>query len=190
MPTFALVHGAYGDGGQWDALAAELAARGHRALAPDLPIEDRRATFEDYADAVGECDHVVGHSMGGVTAALVAGRRGIPVTYVAALIPVPGEPLTGVLARAIAPAVAGAEVKGDDGLRRRPGQPRGQAVTPYFDPFPLAAVPAGPYVLCRDDEVVLPAYSRAAAPAVVVELDCGHYPMLECPAALADVLCG
>ena len=190
MTTFALVHGAYGAGAQWAPLVAELEARGHTALAPDLPIEDRSATFADYADAVGDCDHVVGHSMGGVTAALVAARRGVPVTYVAALIPRPGRPLTEVLAEAIAPAVVASETKGDDGLRRQPDGPRGQAVTPYFDPFELDAVPAGPYVLCLRDEVVLPAYSRAAAPAAIVELDCGHYPMREAPAALAEVLCG
>jgi pimeloyl-ACP methyl ester carboxylesterase len=188
VTTFALLHGAYGRGSVWAPLVAALEARGHAALAPDLPIEDRSATFEDYAAAVAACDHVVAHSMGGVTAALVAGRRGVPVTYVAAVVPVPGQPLTGVLAEAIDPAVVAAEVKGDDGLRRLPGQPRGQAVTPYFDPFPLDAVPAGPYVLCTRDEVVRPAYSRAAAPAEVLELDCGHYPMVECPEALVEVL--
>jgi pimeloyl-ACP methyl ester carboxylesterase len=133
--------------------------------------------------------------MGGVTAALVAGRRGMPVTYVAAVVPCPGRPLTEVLADAIAPRVVAAELRGEDGPRRLPPEClrpdldlRGQSVTPYFDPFPLAAVPGGRYVLCRHDDVVRPAYSRAAAPGDLVELDCGHYPMLECPAALAKVL--
>jgi pimeloyl-ACP methyl ester carboxylesterase len=195
VTTFALVHGAYGRGAYWAPLVAELEARGHRALAPDLPIEDRDATFDDYAEAVGPCDHVVGHSMGGVTAALVAGRRGVPVTYVAAVVPRPGRPLTEVLSEAIAPEVVAAEVRGEDGLRRLPPgclgpdlELRGQSVTPYFEPFPLAAVPGGRYVLCRHDDVVRPAYARAAAPGDLVELACGHYPMLECPVALAEVL--
>ena len=190
MTTFALLHGAYGSGEQWAPLVAELEARGHAAIAPDLPIEDRSATFADYAAVVGDCDHVVGHSMGGVTAALVAAARGVPVTYVAAVIPRPGRPLTEVLAEAIAPAVRASEIRGEDGLRYQPDGRRGQAVTPYFEAFPLDAVPPGPYVLCLRDEVVLPAYSRTAAPAEVVELDCNHLPMQEAPAALAEVLCG
>jgi pimeloyl-ACP methyl ester carboxylesterase len=208
VTTFAFVHGAYGCGAQFAPLAAELEARGHRAVAPDLPIEDRAATFPDYADAVlaalaeagadGDV-HVVGHSMGGVTAALVAARRSAPLTYLAALVPVPGEPLTGVLAEAIAPEVAAAEVRGEDGLRRLPRAVadelmfpgialRGQAVAPYFDPFPLDAVPDGRYLLCTRDGVVAPAYGRRAAPGELVELDCGHVPQLELPAGLADVL--
>src|ERR1700757_4131443 len=40
MATFALVHGAWHGGWAWDPLAAELQARGHDVLAPDLPCED------------------------------------------------------------------------------------------------------------------------------------------------------
>jgi hypothetical protein len=134
-----------------------------------------------------------------VTGALLAVRRHATLTFLAAVVPVPGEPLTGVLAEAIAPAVVAAEVRGDDGLRRLPrevadelmfpGVPlRGQAVKPYFDPFPLDAVPDGRYVLCTRDEVVPVAYGRSAAPGELVELDSGHIPQMECPAELADLL--
>ena len=48
MTTFALVHGAYGSGALWAPLAGELEARGHRALAPDLPIGDRAEKIRTY----------------------------------------------------------------------------------------------------------------------------------------------
>ncbi len=99
MTTFALIHGA-GDGGwYWHLLEAELQARGHDTVAPDLPADDESATLSDYADvvieAVGDADDlvVVAQSFGAFTAPLVAARR--PTTalvLVAGMVPVPGEP--------------------------------------------------------------------------------------------------
>ena len=39
MSTFALIHGAGGSGWEWHLVEAELRARGHRTVAPDLPAE-------------------------------------------------------------------------------------------------------------------------------------------------------
>jgi pimeloyl-ACP methyl ester carboxylesterase len=82
MTTFALVHGAWHDGSCWDLVAPLLRGRGHRVVAPDLPVSDPGASFEDYAqvvlDALGEGDEpfvLVGHSLGSDTIPLVAVRR-------------------------------------------------------------------------------------------------------------------
>ena len=82
MTTFALVHGAWHDGSCWELVAPLLEQRGHRVVAPDLPISDLDATYEDYAqvvlDALGEDEEpfvLVGHSLGSDTIPLVAVRR-------------------------------------------------------------------------------------------------------------------
>ena len=40
MTTFVLVHGGYHGGWCWELLIAELEARGHATIAPDLPCDD------------------------------------------------------------------------------------------------------------------------------------------------------
>lgn len=106
MSTFALIHGAWSSGRAWDDLVPELGARGHAAVAMDLPCDRPDATFEDYADAVieavGGADDLVlvGHSLGGVTLPFVARRRRVRgLVYVCGVIPGtretwgrPGEP--------------------------------------------------------------------------------------------------
>ncbi|GAB3812749.1 alpha/beta fold hydrolase [Micromonospora zhanjiangensis] len=100
MSTFVLIHGA-GDGGwYWHLVAAELRARGHACVTPDLPDDDS-ATLTDYADTViGAVDAVgdrtglvvVGQSFGGFTAPLVADRLAADaLVLVAAMVPAPGE---------------------------------------------------------------------------------------------------
>jgi pimeloyl-ACP methyl ester carboxylesterase len=79
MTTFALVHGAW----CWEMLTPLLQQAGHDVVAPDLPCDEAPATtFDPYADvvcaALDGCDDdvvVVGHSLGGPTATLVAARR-------------------------------------------------------------------------------------------------------------------
>jgi pimeloyl-ACP methyl ester carboxylesterase len=98
MSTFVLIHGA-GDGGwYWHLVEAELRARGHDVVAPDLPAGDDSAGLGEYADAVVEAvgDRkdlvVVGQSFGGFTATLVADRLPAEaLVLVAAMIPSPGE---------------------------------------------------------------------------------------------------
>ncbi len=162
-------------------------------LAPDLPIENREATFADYAATVPAGDVIVGHSMGGVTASLVARREQARVVYVAALLSRAGVALKDQFGEMMCPGVAAA-LERRDGLDfwtdaaafgLDPDALRGQSITPYFDLLE-DAVP-GRYVVCARDQVVSPTYGRAA-PMEIVELDCGHDAHRERPAELADLL--
>ena len=98
MTTFALVHGAWHAGWHWHLVEAQLARRGHRGVAVDLPAGDPQAGAADYArvvcDALSAVDDdvvVVGHSLGGLTIPLVATMRPVRrLVYLAAMIPLPG----------------------------------------------------------------------------------------------------
>jgi pimeloyl-ACP methyl ester carboxylesterase len=75
-------------------LIAELRARGHAAMAMDLPSDQRSATFDDYAAAVIASlpptpDLVlVGHSLAGMVIPLVALRRPVRLlVFLCALVP-------------------------------------------------------------------------------------------------------
>jgi pimeloyl-ACP methyl ester carboxylesterase len=98
MSTFVLIHGGGDVGWSWHLVEAELRARGHDVVAPDLPGDDQSLELADYADAVVEAvgDRkdlvVVAHSFGGFTAPLVADRLPVDaLVLVAAMIPSPGE---------------------------------------------------------------------------------------------------
>lgn len=98
MSTFVLIHGAGDVGWYWHLVEAELRARGHDVVAPDLPGNDESAGLHDYAGAVVEAigDRtelvVVGQSFGAFTAPLVADRLTVDVlVLVAGMIPSPGE---------------------------------------------------------------------------------------------------
>ena len=98
MSTFVLIHGGGDVGWYWHLVEAELRARGHDVLAPDLPGDDESKTLADYADAVVEAIGdkrdlvVVGHSFGAFTAPLVADRLPVDVlVLLAGMIPSPGE---------------------------------------------------------------------------------------------------
>jgi pimeloyl-ACP methyl ester carboxylesterase len=103
--TFALIHGAWHGAWCWEPLVAELERRGHRAAAVDLPCDDPAATTLDNAgqvvEALGAADDVVvvGHSLGGIVAPVVAGLRPVRrVVLLAALVPRPGRSLREVMA--------------------------------------------------------------------------------------------
>ncbi|HMG54068.1 MAG TPA: alpha/beta hydrolase [Kofleriaceae bacterium] len=94
-----MIHGAGDVGWYWHLVEAELRARGHDVVAPDLPGDDDSAELNDYADTVVEAvgDRrdlvVVGQSFGGFTAPLVADRLPVDVlVLVAGMIPSPREP--------------------------------------------------------------------------------------------------
>ncbi len=98
MSTFVLIHGGGDVGWYWHLVEAELRARGHDVVAPDLPGDDDFLRLTDYADAVvaavgARKDLVVaGHSFGGFTAPLVAARLPVQaLVYVTAMVPAPGE---------------------------------------------------------------------------------------------------
>lgn len=108
MATYVLIHGAASDSWYWHRLVPLLASNGHDVIAPDLPVGDDAAGFEEYADAVvaaiadhrerRRADHshrsliLVAQSLGGFTAPLVCER--VPVglmVLVCAMVPKPGE---------------------------------------------------------------------------------------------------
>jgi len=103
VATFVFIHGAGDVGWYWHLVEAELRARGHRTLAPDLPAGDDSLTLIDYRDAVINALHasdesvsgavvVVGQSYGAFTAPLVAARLEADVlVFVAGMVPAPTE---------------------------------------------------------------------------------------------------
>jgi pimeloyl-ACP methyl ester carboxylesterase len=102
MTTFALVHGAWHGGWCWEKLTPLLRQAGHDVVTPDLPSDDGSArTFDAYADVVCAALEkrdgdvvVVGHSLGGPTATLVAARRPTRhLVYLCGMIPKPGHSL-------------------------------------------------------------------------------------------------
>jgi pimeloyl-ACP methyl ester carboxylesterase len=105
VTTFALVHGAGHGAWCWDRLIPALTARGHAALAVELPCDDPDTGCVRYAEIVAAAlpetrDLVlVGHSLGGLTVPLVAARRPLrALVFLCALIPVPGQSLQEQLA--------------------------------------------------------------------------------------------
>lgn len=211
--TFALVHGGAHGAWCWQHLMRELDRLGHRSVAMDLPCEDAGAGAAVYADVVlgalepvGEPPVVVAHSLGGLTAPLVARRRETRgLILLSALLPVPGRSFRDQQAEEeIMFPYAG----GVAGLRDRFFQHcdpadadwamsrlRRQSVTPFEETTPLDAWPEVPvsYVLCTDDRAVRPDWSRTAArerlrtePVELAGSD--HSPFLSRPAELASVL--
>ncbi|WP_020112512.1 alpha/beta fold hydrolase [Rhodococcus sp. 114MFTsu3.1] len=99
MHTFVLVPGAGGDARYWSRLEPELRDRGHDVVAVTLPASDPNAGLAEYADvvvdAVGDRRGVtvVGQSLGGFTAPLVAPRVDASmIVLLNAMAPTPGEP--------------------------------------------------------------------------------------------------
>lgn len=99
-PSFLLLHGAWHRGSSWAPLQEELRARGRRSVAPDLPADEPGAAAAEYAAAALAAAPaegpvvVVGHSLGGLTAPLVAaelGPRTRALVLVAAMLPAPGR---------------------------------------------------------------------------------------------------
>jgi pimeloyl-ACP methyl ester carboxylesterase len=191
MTTFVLIHGGGDVGWYWHLLEADLRARGHDVVAPDLPCEDDSAGLGEYADAVVEAIGertdlvVVGQSYGGFTAPLVAARLPVDVlVLLAAMIPSPGETPedwwtnTGY-ATAVREQAArdGGRTGSDDplvsyyngvphalaeeALRRA----RRESTTAWRTPWPLDAWPDVPtkFVLCRGDHFFPAAFLRRLA---------------------------
>ncbi|MFI5509994.1 alpha/beta fold hydrolase [Mycobacterium sp. NPDC051804] len=197
MATYALVHGAWHGAWCWERLTPELEGMGHRVIAMDLPIEDSGATFDDYATVV--CDAtkdvtdedlvLVGHSMGGQTVPIVAGRRPLlRLVYLCGVPPIPGKPFVQQMAEESemlnVDYQRGLGEKDSAGRRGWVDKERAhfhlygdcdeasasvafmrlrqQSLAPYKLPSSLAAYPAvdTTYVLCSDDRMVNPDWSR------------------------------
>jgi pimeloyl-ACP methyl ester carboxylesterase len=99
MTTFALIHGGAHAGWCWEELIPELEARGHTAIAPDLPLADEAAgatvwaeTVIEALDAAGADQDVVlvGHSMGGMCLPVIASMWPVQrMVFLGAMVPVP-----------------------------------------------------------------------------------------------------
>ncbi len=103
---FVLIHGAWHRGRCWGPLVDELERHGYRTVAVDLPADRPGLGAEEYASAVdaaveaelgpavGRRVVLVGHSLGGLTAPVVAQRWGperlAALVLVAPVLPVPG----------------------------------------------------------------------------------------------------
>lgn len=126
---FVLVHGGFHGAWCWDKLIPEFARRGHQAIAVDCPGHGNRATEEatlaGYRDAVVDViepgDVVVGHSMGGFTTTVAvdaAIERVSHVVYLAAGLPIEGQPMNAAGARSASHDNPMTEVS-DDGRKLR-----------------------------------------------------------------------
>lgn len=223
MTTFALIHGAGDSGWAWHLLEEELRRRGHTSVAPDLPTEDSSCGFPEYADAVVEAVEeledatdvvVVGHSLGGFTAPLVADRLGAKqLILLAAMVPQPGESPnawwtnSGYMEAARKQADLDGGVTGNsdsmisfyngvpkDLAREAERRAQGQSEAPMGPPWPMEEWPDVPtrFVLCRDDHFFPPDFFRSLVPErlgiVPEEVPGGHCAMLSNPGELADAL--
>ncbi len=215
MTTFLLVPGGGCDPAYWRFVVRELAVRGHRGIAVDLPCDDDTADLDTYADAVGaqhrhdgEPPVVVAHSFGGFTAPLACPRVGAAqLLYLSAMIPRPGEcpgdwwSATGCVgAQREAAATGGYDV--DDaaalfynGVERAVIDEeieRPQSDTPSLKPWPAEALPNVPtrFILFRDDRFFPERFMRGVvADRLGIEPEVvpgGHMAMLSHPVELVD----
>jgi pimeloyl-ACP methyl ester carboxylesterase len=210
MATFAFIHGAGDVGWYWHLVEAELRARGHDSVAPDLPVENDDAGLDAYAttvvDAVGERSDVVvvAQSFGGYVAPVVAERIDARlIVLVAGMIPSPGESAEEMFATtrwepehledSSDVAVFYHDVPSDladEALSRG----RWQSDTPGQEPWPLQAWPAieTRFVLCQKDRFFPPGWLRPLVRERLGiepdEIDSGHCPALSRPDELAELL--
>jgi pimeloyl-ACP methyl ester carboxylesterase len=201
MATYVLIHGAGSDSWYWHLVAPRLRARGHDVVAVDLPCDDDRAGFDEYADVVvrAVADRrdviLVAQSLAGFTAPLVCDRLPVRLlVLVAAMTPRPGEsagawwvntghrfpdpfdPQT-VFVHDVPPDVAAESL----------AHLREQSNTPFEEPWPLAAWPDVPtrFLLCRDDRFLPAEFQRRVVRErlgiLPDEMEGGHLPALAHP---------
>ena len=225
MSDVLLIHGACHGAWCWDAVASHLSESGHRPIAVDLPCDDPKSGLAEYTDvAVASLPAglddliVVGHSLGALTAAIVADRvKTRRLVFVAGIIPSPGKSLADL-------ATSDAERDGHlgkedlefdkSGLFRFSREGAMRAL--FHDCEPEAADLALARlrfqhsmwnevaefdgwrateivsVVCTEDRVVNPAWSRQVSKERLgvdaIELPGGHSPWLSRPAELARML--
>ena len=204
MTTFVLIHGAWHGAWCWEPLVEELRAVGHEAIAMDLPAGDPDAGLAASTDVVlAAVDDakvldpvmVVGHSLGGLVAPLVAERLGAAgLVYLCSFIPRPGVSFaeqgrtTPQLFSATYDELAAEQIGFDDGsstwpetaaieafyhdcppeaAARAASRLRRQQWTSSSERWPLAALPELPTLVVTgaEDRVIAPDHGRADAEA-------------------------
>jgi pimeloyl-ACP methyl ester carboxylesterase len=192
IATFLLIHGAGDVGWYWHRTEAELRARGHQTIAPDLPCDDAAASLDDYVNVVARAAAgqqnlvLVSQSYGSFTSVLAASR--LParlLVLLAGMIPAPGETPaqwwenTGYRQAAEEQAsLDGGKTGSDDPLisyyngvprplaeeaLRRGG--RGESAVVWDTPWPLDAWPDVPtkFIVCTDDRCFPARFMRRLA---------------------------
>jgi pimeloyl-ACP methyl ester carboxylesterase len=218
VATFCLIHGAWHGPSCWDDLIPQLQQRGHRALAPDLPLHDPAIGYEERIrpalEELEELDEepvVVGHSQGTAYSALVAARR--PTALLVHLCPRLGgfeEPAGAP--RAFREGIPFPQTGPDGASSWSPDT----AIAALYPRLPADAVvrlasrlrpmgmPDAGYPLDRhpdvptaliyaaDDELFEPDWERFMARELLgvepIEISGGHFPMAEDPGVLGDLL--
>jgi pimeloyl-ACP methyl ester carboxylesterase len=218
VATFVLLHGAWHDPSCWEELTERLEALGHATTAPDLPLHDPAAGYDERVrpaiEGLHEADGpvvVVAHSQSSAFGPLVAAAR--PVSLLVYLCPrmgsfAPPDGAPGAFRDGIPFPAAGpngttawdAEIAIEVMYRRLPperartlaGHLRPMAMPP--DDYPLREHPDVPTALvyAAADEFFEPAFERFMARELLgidpIELPGGHFPMAEDPGALAELL--
>jgi pimeloyl-ACP methyl ester carboxylesterase len=193
--------------GVWEKVTPLLQQAGHDVVAPDLPSDDGSADFDTYADvmcsALLGCDDdvvVVGHSLGGPTATVVAARQAARhLVYLCAVVPEVGLSLVDQGLEQITPEFANGWVKGlsepdeqgrtvwiDFDFVRKMfyadcDEPtvaaaidhlRPQAAYPWTLPCSLIEQPSLPctYVVCAEDQIVTAEWSRRIAHSIGADI--------------------
>lgn len=215
MATYVLIPGAGGDPWYWHLVVPLLEEVGHRAIAVALPASDPDAGLDAYVaaalNAVGPPEGdvvVVGQSLGGFTAPVIAERLGATMlVFVAAMIPRPGETPGNWWTTSGFGEVWGDQEMDDmehffhdlppsvlrEALERGEPEQTGRVMA---DPFPMAALPAIPTrgIAATNDRFFPAAFmDRLIRNRVGVEpehVEAGHLPALANPGGLVEVLLG
>ena len=218
MATFCLIHGNWHDGSCWEPLIERLQSQGHEAVAPDLPFDDPTATYAERArpavDALAGAAGpivIVGHSVGSAEATLVAAERepallvylcprfgsfapppGAPPVFREAF-PFPAKDADGRLVWEPSAAIAAMYPRLPSDTARRLAERLRPGASPVGD-YPLARHPdvATALIYASDDEFFTPDWERFVAHEMLgiepIEIPGGHFPMIEDPDALAELL--
>ena len=225
MSLFVLVHGAYHGGWCWSRLVPELERLGHRAIAPDLPCDDPTAGYEEYVAAVLAAAHtpgddvvVVGHSLGGFTAPLVAERMAARRVVFLCTAPLLGGPRADELRAKMVTARFGAMERFRDSHDRSVmsaadawegfygdcddataawaiARLRPQGARPMLDPWPITEWPDAErtVILTRHDAAVSIDAALEAGRVILdgrepIVIDGSHSPFFSRPVELAQLL--
>jgi pimeloyl-ACP methyl ester carboxylesterase len=208
MSTYVLIHGAGSDAWYWHLVAPLLRERGHEVVAMDLPVSDASAGLAEYTqvvlEAIGDRGElvVVGQSLGGFVAPLVAERRPVELLVLLnAMVPRPGEAdwwsATGHPVD-IGPDFDPVDVflhdVPDDVRIEAAAHAGAQAATPMREPHPLRRWPDVPtrVVLARQDRFFPVDWQRGVVRERLGiepdEIDGGHCVALSRPEELVTLL--